>query len=102
MFFKKRKPKITSENIKKFIKQREEYLKKQMQMPIDKRNIYPNCTDAQLVVNCLCDLFLGENWYVVDPLCNGQVNTIILDNILYEYCPEYRKYIKLKRKEIKK
>ena len=98
MFFKKRKPKITSENIQKFIKQREEYINKQMQIPKDKRNIYPNCTDAQLVVYCLCDLFLGEDWYVVDPLCNGQVNTIILDNILYKYCSEYRKYVNLRKR----
>ena len=99
MFFKKRKPKITSENIQKFIKQREDHINEEMQKPVDQRNIYPECTDAQLVVNCLCDLFLGEDWYVTDPLCTGQVNTIILDNILYKYCSEYRKYVNKRNKE---
>lgn len=98
MFFKKIKQKKLSKNIQEFIKQMEDNQKEEMKKPVDKRNMYPICTDAQLVVNCLCDLFLGEDWYVTDPLCNGQVNTIILDSILYKYCPEYRKYIKSKKK----
>ena len=53
--------------------------------------ICPPPTTAQEVVNCLCDLFLGENWYVTLPLGNDQINTVILDNILFKHCPEYRK-----------
>lgn len=99
MFFKRVKQKKLSKNMQEFIKQLEDNINKEMKKHIDKRNIFPMCTDAQLVVNCLCDLFLGEDWwYVTDPLCNGQVNTIILDNILYKYCPEYRKYIESKKK----
>lgn len=49
----------------------------------------PPETDAQTVVNCLCDLLLGGEWYCT-VICNDQVNTVILDEILYRYCKEYR------------
>lgn len=58
-------------------------------------------TKSQEVVNVLCDLFLGENWYVVDPLSTEQVNTLILDNILYKYSHIYRKEAKKYKKERK-
>lgn len=58
-------------------------------------------TKSQEVVNVLCDLFLGENWYVVDPLSTEQVNTLILDNILYKYSHIYRKEVKKYKKERK-
>lgn len=35
---------------------------------------------AQTAVNELCRFFLGEDWYVVDPLSTEQVNV----NIVYE------------------
>lgn len=35
---------------------------------------------AQTAVNELCRFFLGEDWYVVDPLSTQQVNV----NIVYE------------------
>ncbi len=98
MFFKKSKQKRLGKNIQEFIKRMEENQKEEMKKPIDERDIYPIATDAQLAVDCLCDLFLGEDWYVVDPLSNKQINTIILDSILYKYCPEYRNYIKSKKK----
>ena len=58
-------------------------------------------TKSQEVVNVLCDLFLGENWYVVAPLSTEQVNTLILDNILYKYSHIYRKEVKKYKKERK-
>lgn len=35
---------------------------------------------AQTAVNELCRFFLGEDWYVIDPLSTEQVNV----NIVYE------------------
>lgn len=60
-------------------------------------------TEPQEVVDILCDLFLGEDWYVVDPLRTSQVNTLILDDILYKYSRAYRKEVRRynKRKGIR-
>lgn len=44
---------------------------------------------AQAALNELCDYFLGEDWYVVVPLSNKQVNPIIV----YEIERKYRKRI---------
>lgn len=46
--------------------------------------------NAQVALNELCDFFLGKNWYVVDPIHNGQVNPIIVYEI-------ERKFIKYKK-----
>lgn len=95
--FKNKKKEKLSKNMIKFIESLEKYEQDQNQKPFSKRNIYPTITDAQLVVDCLCDLLLGEDWYVTDPLPNGQVNTIILDEILYKYFKPYRDYIEEKK-----
>lgn len=92
--FKKEK---LSENMLKFIENLEQHEREQSLLPEEQRELCPIVTDPQLVVNCLCDLFLGEDWYVVDPISNGQVNTIILDEILYKYSKPYREYIKKRR-----
>lgn len=83
-------------NMKTFVRQNEEYAIKQCEKPRDKRNLYPQATDAQLVVDVLTDLILGEDWYVTDPLGAGQVNTLILDEILYRYNKDYRTICKKK------
>lgn len=66
------------------------------------RDICPPTTDAQFVVECLCDIFLGEDWCVTFPLHTTQVNTYILYEILYKYYKPYRKYISKKNKELMK
>ena len=43
----------------------------------------------QTALNELCDYFLGEDWYVADPLSNKQVNPIIV----YEIERRHRKRI---------
>ena len=78
-------------NIRNFLNVLNEHEKEQLKKPSRERDICPPETDAQLVVNCLCDLFLGENWCVSLPLGQKQVNTVILDEILYKYCSKYRK-----------
>lgn len=63
--------------------------------------LFPPAIEAQLVVDCLCDVFLGTDWYTELPACTAQVNTIILDRILSKHSKEFRKLIKEKRKEWK-
>ena len=50
--------------------------------------------DAQVAINEICKHLLGEDWYVVDPLCNSQVNPIIVEEIERKY----RKRIKVNLK----
>ncbi len=45
---------------------------------------------AQTALDELCTHFLGENWYVVDPLGTEQINTIIV----YEIERKFRKFRK--------
>ena len=47
--------------------------------------------DAQTALNELCTHLLGEDYYIVDPLCNTQCNFIIVQDI-------ERKYRKFKKK----
>ena len=42
-------------------------------------------TDAQEGMRILYKHFLGEDWHVVDPLCNAQVNTVAIYEILKKY-----------------
>ncbi len=73
------KKRVHSNNIKRFIQILDE----------KGNNIFPPATEAQLVVDCLCDLFLGPDWHCVGPMHTGQVNTVILDNILAKYLKGY-------------
>ena len=85
-----------SQNMKRFIKLLDDHYDKESKKPLGERNIYPPPTNAQLVVDCLTDLILGDDWYIPDPVTTGQVNTYILDQILYKYCKEYRNLPKKK------
>lgn len=40
---------------------------------------------GQEAFNELSDYFLGEGWYVVDPLCTSQVNAIAVEEIKQRY-----------------
>ena len=62
----------------------------------------PPETDPQLVVDCLCDVFLGTDWYTSMPLNTKQVNTIILDHILSKHSKEFKHLVEEKRREWKK
>ena len=77
--------------MRKFAKILDDFNAENKKKPYMKRELCPPPTNPQLVVDCLCDLLLGEDWYVTMPLGVGQVNTVILDNILFKYCKEYRK-----------
>lgn len=41
--------------------------------------------EAQEAVDKLCDHLLGDDWYIVDPVCNTQGNAIIVDEITGRY-----------------
>lgn len=68
---------------------------------IMRSNIFPVSTDPQEALQILCDLFLGEKWYVGFPLGVKQVNTLIVDEILYKYSRQYRKAVKMYEKEVR-
>ena len=57
----------------------------------DKDNIFGvGVSDAEFR-QFIIDYLLGENWYVVDPLGQTQVNEIALYEILGRYSKKYRK-----------
>lgn len=52
----------------------------------DTDNMFPPSTDAQLAVDLICQYLLGEDYYVDMPVSAGQCNTVIVQDILYNYC----------------
>jgi hypothetical protein len=50
--------------------------------------------DPQLALLFLCDYLLGEKWSVVMPESQKQVNSAIVDEILFKYSKRYRKEVK--------
>lgn len=60
----------------------------------DKDNIFPvGVTDAEFRQFCI-EYLLGEDWYVVDPLGQNQINEIALDEILAKHSRRYMKEYK--------
>lgn len=57
--------------------------------------------DPQSALQFLCDYLLGEDWYVVMPESQKQVNSAIVDEILFKYSKQYRKEVKEYSKNIK-
>lgn len=92
--FRKKLPKLVVEFINRLKKRRED----QMKLLPEERDIFPIATNAQDAINILCQGLLGEDWYIVDPIGNSQINTLIVDEILYKYNKEYRKEAKRYRK----
>ena len=90
--------KSLSKDIQKFIDSLKANAAEQAKKPWGEREMMPIPTEPQLVVSCLIDVFLGEDWYVVDPISTKQVNTLALDEILYKHCKAYRKEVKRQQK----
>lgn len=68
-----------------------EYMNKKYAEREDKDNIFGvGISDAEFR-RFIIHYLLGENWYVVDPLSQTQVNEIALYNILEKYSKRYRK-----------
>lgn len=57
-------------------------------------NIFPPCIPSHVALDFLKCYLLGEDWYVVDPICNAQVNVIIVEDILRKYSKRFRKELK--------
>lgn len=74
---------------------------KNMELPYAKRDLCDPPTSAQLALNCLCDTFLGEDWYITMPEGVEQVNTAILFNILYKHNRKFRKWFKKTSKKLR-
>lgn len=82
--FKRKEPEMTPA-IKKFADRVDKQCKR------TPRGVWcPPKTEAQEVVRCLKELFLGEDWYIVDSVSGQQANSIILDEILKLHCKAYR------------
>ena len=66
----------------------------------DKDNMFGVGVSDEEFREIIIDYFLGEDWYVVDPIGQTQVNEIALYKILEKYSKRYRKECK-KRKSKK-
>lgn len=62
-----------------------------------KDNMLPPILDAQVALDFLQEYLLGEDWYIVNPLCTGQANCEVVHEILYKYSKKYRKEVKNRR-----
>lgn len=75
-----------------------EYMNKKYSEREDKGNIFGvGISDAEFR-RFIIHYLLGENWYVVDPLSQTEVNEIALYNILEKYSKRYRKERRRKTK----
>lgn len=54
-------------------------------MPLKDYGLYPPPMDAQAALTELQKHLLGEDWYIVDPMCNRQANAIIVAEIERRY-----------------
>lgn len=74
------------------------YMQKKYDEREDKGNIFGvGISDAEFRT-FIIDYLLGEDWYVVDPLGQTQINEIALYEILEKYSKEYKKEIKRRTK----
>ena len=51
----------------------------------DKDNIFPIGIDDRKFVDIITNLFLGSDWYCVNPISHNQVNEEILEEIIYKF-----------------
>lgn len=50
----------------------------------DKDNIFPIGIDDEKFVEIIRDIFLGSDWYCVNPISHNQINEEILEEIIYK------------------
>ena len=71
-----------------------EYMREKREKREDKDNIFPvGISDTEFRA-FIIDYLLGEDWYVVDPLGQNQINELAMDEILEKYSKRYRKEYK--------
>ena len=66
----------------------------------DKNNIFPPPLESQLALNFLREYILGEDWYSANSASTAQINTELVNEILYKCSKRYRKEIKEYRKQL--
>lgn len=59
----------------------------------------PETMTGQESLNVIADYLMGEHWYVADTGSAAQVNPLVVDAILKEYSPKYRKEMRKPLKE---
>ena len=67
----------------------------------DEDNILPPPLEPQQALNFLREYILGEDWYSANPVPTAQINTEVVEEILYKCSKQYRKEVKEYRKQRK-
>ena len=70
------------------MKSRENFIK------FSEGNIYPDPISDREALDILKTFFLGEDWYIVDPVSPGQGNVYLVDAILNSFPRKYKKFRK--------
>lgn len=78
-----------------------EFMDEQYEKRKDKDNIYGVGISDAGFRKFIIDYLLGEDWYVVDPLGQTQINEIALYEILEKYSKRYRKECKRRKRGIR-
>lgn len=63
-------------------KRRKKFLNELLNNYSDPNNIYPKGISDEKALKILTDYFLGEGYYIADPLSHNQANTIIVKEII--------------------
>ncbi len=74
-----------------------EFMDEQYKNREDKDNIYGVGISDAGFRKFIIDYLLGEDWYVVDPIGQTQINEIALYEILEKYSKRYRKECKSRK-----
>lgn len=65
----------------------------------DSENMLPPKLSDKQALAFLREYLLASDWCVIDPISQEQVNTMLVDNILYKYSKKYRKECRLLKKK---
>lgn len=66
-------------------KRQQDFLNKILNKTILEDNIFPDATSDREFVSTIVDYFLGEDYYVINPVTQGQANTYMLCEIIERY-----------------
>ncbi len=64
----------------------------QYEMIDGEKNIFPKGITDKEALDILKDFFLGEDFYIVNPVSPSQANVYIVDNILNKFPKQYKKF----------
>ncbi len=72
-----------------------------MEKQKDPENIFPPPMDAQTAVDFMARYLLGDEWCVVDPIAQDQINTEIVYSILKAYSKSFNKEMRRNKRKNK-